>query len=121
MNKKEEFKKFIKDNPYLGKSVREGKTTFQKLYELYDIYGEDEDMFKEYKVEEEIEKVENKETISNIINSIKGINMDEVKKNIESLQSAVSFIEDFVLPEKNTKNIVEAVVNPKPLDGLFDD
>lgn len=117
MNKKEEFKKFIKDNPYLGKSVRDGKTTFQKLFEIYDIYGNDEDMFKEYKIKEE---KKDKDSISNIISSIKNINLNEVKKNIESLQSAVSFIEDFVV-NKGEKDIVEPVINPKPLEGLFDD
>ena len=44
---KESFKKFIKTRPELAKAVFNNKTTFQKLYELYDMYGEDSDVFNE--------------------------------------------------------------------------
>ena len=41
MSTKENFKEFLKKNMYLSKSVNSGKTTYQKLFETYDIYGED--------------------------------------------------------------------------------
>ena len=38
MSTKENFKEFLKRNTYLSKSVNSGKTTYQKLFETYDIY-----------------------------------------------------------------------------------
>ena len=45
---KESFKEFIKNKPYLAKAVFDGKTSFQKLYETYDLYGEESDVFNNY-------------------------------------------------------------------------
>ena len=33
------FKKFVKENPKLVNFVRNGDMTWQKFYELYDLYG----------------------------------------------------------------------------------
>ena len=41
---KETFKTFAKQHPELAKTVLNGTTTWQKLYEIYDIYGIDSSM-----------------------------------------------------------------------------
>ena len=41
MSKKEEFKTFIKNNPGFIKYVNNGEMTWQKFYEMYDLYGEE--------------------------------------------------------------------------------
>ena len=41
MSKVKLFKEFVSHNPEFIDSVNNGKTTWQKLYELYDLYGED--------------------------------------------------------------------------------
>ena len=45
---KESFKSFIKDRPELANSVLKGKSTWQSLYELYDIYGEDSTVWNQF-------------------------------------------------------------------------
>ena len=57
MDKFEEFKEFCKDKEYLKQTVRDGKHTWQELYEIYDIYGPDAEEFKE-KEEEKVEDTE---------------------------------------------------------------
>ena len=42
MTKKDAFKSFVRKNPNLIKYVRTGEMDWQKFYELYDLYGEDE-------------------------------------------------------------------------------
>ena len=42
---KENFKHFAKRHLELAEIVLKGKTTWQKLYELYDIYGEESDVW----------------------------------------------------------------------------
>ena len=39
--KQEEFKNFVRTKPELIKYVQNGKMTWQKFYEMYDLYGED--------------------------------------------------------------------------------
>ena len=41
MDTKEKFKIFVKKNPILIKYVQNGSMTWQKFYEIYDMYGED--------------------------------------------------------------------------------
>ena len=40
--KKEEFKQFVRQNPGLIKYVKSGEMSWQKYYEIYDLYGENE-------------------------------------------------------------------------------
>ena len=45
---KVEFKEFVKKNPNLISFVERGETNWQKLYELYDLYGESSDVWNKY-------------------------------------------------------------------------
>lgn len=36
---KEEFKNYVRNNPYIKQGVDEGKITWQKAYESFDLYG----------------------------------------------------------------------------------
>ena len=48
METKEKFKDFVKNNPILLKYVKENKMTWQQFYEIYDLYGEDKEAWKDY-------------------------------------------------------------------------
>lgn len=41
---KEEFKSFVRKNPSLIKYVNNNSMTWQKFYEMYDMYGESNDV-----------------------------------------------------------------------------
>ena len=45
---KERFKDFARLHPELARSVLSNKVSWQKLYELYDIYGENSSVWNEY-------------------------------------------------------------------------
>ena len=45
---KETFKLFARNHPELAYQVMDGKTNWQKLYELYEIYGEDSEIWSDY-------------------------------------------------------------------------
>ena len=51
MERKKEFKEFVKKNEYVYQLVKDKKYSWQELYEFYDIYGEEADVFKQQKEE----------------------------------------------------------------------
>ena len=48
MTKIDNFKLFVKNNPNLITYVRNNTMSWQKFYELYDLYGEDNNVWNEY-------------------------------------------------------------------------
>lgn len=127
MSKKEEFKSFISKNPDFVESVRNGETTWQRMYELYDLYGENSKIWDNYRnVEETTEelKEEKKSTVKDIFNSLKNINVDALQENISSLQKAVSFLEDIALTTKKEDKEDKPKKQKKStptIDRFFDD
>ena len=81
---KENFKKFAKNHPELSNKVETKQTTWQELYELYDIYGEDNKVWDKYITKNDI-------TIKDIISKLKNINLEEIQTQIESIQKTLSF------------------------------
>ena len=45
---KDSFRAFVRSNPNFIYSVRDKRVTWQELYELYDLYGEDKSVFSKY-------------------------------------------------------------------------
>ena len=44
---KSEFKEFVKNNPRLLTYVNKNEMSWQKFYEMYDMYGSDNEVWKE--------------------------------------------------------------------------
>lgn len=112
MTKKEEFKLFVKKNPVLLKHVKNGTMTWQKFYEIYDLYGTDENAWKDYL------KVGVAATSAfDFASMFKNIDLDSIQKGVNSLQRVVGVFQDMgnnkkTKPEKN---------KPRPLYKHFDD
>ena len=51
MDKKDEFKEFIKSKPELVDLVKNKKDTWQDFYEVYDLYGNDDNVWNKYNEE----------------------------------------------------------------------
>ena len=116
MKSKEEFKEFVKKNPSFVDSVKSGSTSWQELFELYSLYDEDSNVWDKYKTKEEvIEGVASSLSLSSIINSLKGINLDNFQKDLENIGKAVSFLE-----ELTKKDEVKDVASIKPKDENID-
>lgn len=91
---KENFKKFAKKHPELSNKVETKQTTWQELYELYDIYGEDNKVWDKYITKNDI-------TIKEIISKLKNINLEEIQTQIESIQKTLSFFLELLNKEDN--------------------
>ena len=119
--KQEEFKNFVRTKPELIKYVQNGKMTWQKFYELYDLYGTDESVWNKYILDDR-SGVE--DSISKITNMVKNVNVDSIKSHINTAQKAIDFVSD--LTKKNptpniTGNLAKGPVSPRPLNKFFED
>lgn len=122
MDKKEEFKGFVRKNPNLIKYVKTGEMDWQKFYEIYDLYGEDENVWNTYlkkeKVIEQTENVATTATVGDFFNYLKRIDLDSLQETINSIQRVLGVFGD--LTTKNTE-IPKQEYKPRPLYKHFDD
>ena len=105
---KDSFKKYISNHPELIDYVRNNNVTWQSLYELYDIYGENESVWNKY-----LNKTNETVSISGLLNTLKNINLDSLEENISSIQKAVNLVEELTKPNEDTEKIkpVEESIN----------
>ena len=83
---KEKFKEFVKSNPKLIDYVKNNNKSWQELYEIYALYGEDSSVWDNY-------IKSNKTGIDELIKLIQGVNLESVKKTVDGLSKAVSIIQ----------------------------
>ncbi len=113
MNNLDNFKLFVKNNPTFAKFIKDGSMTWQKFYELYDMYGE------ESKVWEEFKQVppKNSPTLNDIINIAKNIDMNKFQDGVNSLSKAVGLFSDLFANKSNNDN----EYTPRAIYRRFDD
>ena len=90
---KEDFKLFVRKKPELVKYVRDHNGSWQKLYELYDLYGEDSSIWDEYTKTNTSMRLSN--SFSEIMNTIKAIDLEKLQNGIDSIQNTISLIQNF--------------------------
>lgn len=120
MSKVTLFKEFVSNNPEFIESVQSGKTTWQKLYELYDLYGENDKVWDTYR--KETHKNDNASSVKNIISNLKNINLDSLEENIHGLRKAVGFLEELALTtKKEDKPKIKNKGSKEVIERFFDD
>ena len=120
MANKDEFKTFVRKNPRLSEYVKKGDMSWQKFYELFDLYGEDNEVWTPYL---------NPSTTSNAVQTsndtfgwLRNLDLDSIQEGINSLQRVVGVVGD--LTNKNVSsnnNLVKEEYKPRPLYKHFED
>ena len=123
--KKEEFKEFVKKNPKLISYVKNNEMTWQKFYEMYDLYGEESSVWKEY-IEDKKDNTNNMTkgvisglTLSELVNWFKNVNLDGLQEGIGNVQRVLGVVQDLKKKKKNNTN--ETTYKPRPLYKHFED
>lgn len=117
MDTKESFKNFAKKHPELIEHVKNNNMTWQKFYEMYDIYGEDENVWKKY--------ISNSSGVFNadeITKKIKNIDVNSIEEHIRTAQKALSIVSELT-GKKGSESAVSSVIPkvPRPINKFFED
>ena len=116
MNKKEEFKRFASLHPELVKYIKNGNMSWQKFYEIYDIYGEDSNAWSEY-----LNNNSNNNSLNQITKMVKNVDMDSIQKHINTAQKALGFISELTTKNPTPTVTPKGPLSPRPLNKFFED
>lgn len=123
---KVEFKEFVKKNPRLIKYVKNDEMSWQKFYEMYELYGEDNDAWKDYLTDNTDAKAEitksNATTfgLNEFVNWMKNINLDGIQEGIGNIQRVLGVFQDFSKKDSTTEPPKQEY-KPRPLYKHFED
>lgn len=107
MDKKELFKNFIGNHPEVLKYIKSKEMTFQDFYEIYDIYGEQSDVWDKYFKTSESTTDENR--LKELTGLLKNINIDSIEHHVNNAQKVIGIIQELT---KKTPDITSTVDNP---------
>ncbi|HEY8364509.1 MAG TPA: spore coat protein YlbD [Haloplasmataceae bacterium] len=102
----EEFKEFVKQYPRLKYEVREGKRTWQSIYEEWTLLGDDGswDAYKEVNNNRN-SSGEGQEFIHSALKYIKKLNPDDITKTINTVQKVLGIVQSFNSGRKPSNRI----------------
>lgn len=113
-----EFKEFVKKNPNLYKFVKNNEMTWQKFYEIYDMYGENSEVWNEYRENTVKKEVISTGVLSEFVNWFKTLNLDEVQDGLNSVGRVISVLQDFGTSNNSS---TETSYKPRPIYKHFED
>ena len=113
MEKLDKFKKFVSNHPEFVDYVKKNNVSWQTLYELYDIYGEDDKVWNKYIKND----IKNSINIKGLLSTLKNINLDSLEENISYIQKAVGLVEE--LTREDDKKDSEVKAKEEKIDKLY--
>lgn len=115
---KETFKSFARLHPELATTVLQGNATWQQLYELYEIYGENNTIWNNYFTQNTLtDNITNSaNSFKEFVNTFKNIDMDSVQKSITNIQKTIGLLQEIGINNRKENNY-----EAKPIYKRFDD
>ena len=95
---KETFKAFVKNNPSLIKHINNNSMTWQKFYEMYELYGGSSTVWDEY-LDTGLRNSSNnlgstEGAFKELMSVVKSIDLEKVQRGINSIQKTISMVQD---------------------------
>lgn len=125
MDKKEAFKVFVRENPSLMRFIKNGEMTWQKFFEMYDMYGTDNSVWNDYLKDAVTTSAATAVAASapsisfnDVVNWVKGIDLDSVQSGINNIQRVVGMVQDFA---KKDSKVEKEEYRPRPVYKHFED
>lgn len=114
MDTKEKFKDFVKLHPELLTYVKNKKNTWQDFYEIYDMYGEDENAWKDYLT---LATAATTASTFDLTGFLKSLDLDSIREGVNSIQRVLGLLQDMTLG--NNSNTQQR--KPRPIYRHFED
>lgn len=118
MSKKDDFKEFIKTKPELVDYVKNGEMSWQKFYEVYDIYGSDRGVWDKYS---SVNTEKSNVNIQKFGDLMKGVNMDSIQEHIGTAQKALGFVQELAGSGKTPSIKPKGPTSARPINKFFGD
>ena len=120
MSKKDDFRLFVQSKPHLASYVENGSMTWQKFYEMYDLYGESNSIWDKYT------DIRNINSIGKLTDIVKNVDMESIKTHINTAQKALGIVQDLTTKNANDalhtiSNLKKGPTTPRPLNKFFED
>lgn len=109
MANKDNFKSFVSKHPTLSDYVEKGDMTWQKFYELFDLYGEDNAVWDKYLNEKTDNRFKKEDIVGELTSLFKGIDLDSIQNHVNNAQKAISIIQELT---KKSPEVITKVENP---------
>lgn len=100
----DEFKDFIKDKDFLKEKVKNKETSWQELFERFDLYGKDDEIFKEKKdtkdskeeqTENDLKEDDKKDdSFSSFFNMLSGIDVDKISDGLNGMKKILNILSE---------------------------
>ena len=112
---KDDFKEFVRKNPKLVKYVKSGESSWQKFYEIYDLYGEDNEAWKDYLG---VATATTTVGVNEFMGWLKNLNLDSLQSGVNNLQRVLGVVQDLSVKDDNKP---KEEYKPRPLYKHFED
>ncbi len=114
---KENFKQFAVKNTALASHVNNGSMTWQRFYEMYEMYGENNNIWSSYLTNDptsnraaDTSSSGKETTVKDLVNMVKSIELEKVQKGIDGIQRTISLIQ-----ELGGSKASESTYEPRPI------
>lgn len=126
MSKRDAFKEFVKTKPQLARYIENNEMTWQKFYELYDIYGDNKEVWNKYLGSDDRASTSVTDGLTKITDLVKNVDMESIKSHINTAQKAIDFVQDLtakkgINPTDLNNTLSKGPVSPRPLNKFFED
>lgn len=125
MTKKEEFKSFVSTHPSLVNVVKDKSHTWQDLFEVYDLYGNDESLWDKYlnTVDTSASGRDSSKlnSIGELTKLFKNVNIDNVQKYIDTAQKAIGVIQELTGGGAAASVASKGPSVSRPINKIFED
>lgn len=122
MATKEEFKNFARLHPELVHYIKNGEATWQKFYEIFDIYGEEESAWQDYFKKPTENTSTSSYNFKSLTDKIKNIDLSSIQEHIGTAQKALGIVQELT-SKGGAAAAGEAVeaASPRPINKIFED
>ena len=110
MSKKDNFKEFIKNKPELVEYIKNKEMTMQSFYEIYDIYGENEEIWNKYTTTRQTNKISE---------LIKKFDPESFEKHIKTAQKALDIFSELAIKKEPIADEIPSI--ERPINKFFGD